>query len=135
MFKIAAVLGLVAGGAGFAVYEYTDLFGDCSGPHGTCAVQPQPVSATPSCCQPKADCCEEAASCCEAKTTKVAVKASCCAGCCAEATPSAAARLAAALGDPHVAGALLACEACVTSRDASGATAAVAGGAAVLGAK
>jgi hypothetical protein len=132
MFKIAAVLGLVAGGAGFAVYEYTDWFGGCSG-HKVCAVQPEPVAVKPPCCQEKTESGEVVTSCCEAPA-KVVVRASCCAGCC-EAAPSATAKLAVSLGNPHIAGALLACEACATPRDASGATAAVVGGMAVVGTK
>jgi hypothetical protein len=128
MFKIAAVLGLVAGGAGFAVYEYTDWFGGCSG-HKACCVQPQPVAVTPPCCQPQTDCCEVTASCCEAPA-KVVVKTACCPACC-EAAPSATAKLAAACENPHIAGALIACEACATRCDVSGARAAVAGAAVV----
>jgi hypothetical protein len=130
MFKIAAVLGLVAGGAGFAVYEYTDWFGGCSG-HTVCNGSPEPVAVQP-CCQERAGSGEVVTECCEAPA-KVVARASCCAGCC-EAAPSATAKLAASVGNPHVAGALLACEACATHCDASGARAAV-GGMAVVSTK
>jgi hypothetical protein len=124
MFKIVAVLGLVAGGAGYAVYEYTDLFG-CNG-SATCPQAKQPCCTqqpvTPECCELQASC----------ESEKVAaVKKPCCASCCEEKTTTAAAKLAASCADPHLAGALIACEACA-EYGASNATAAVAGVAALV---
>jgi hypothetical protein len=130
MFKIAAVLGLVAGGAGYAVYEYTDWFGGCSGSHTACVQQQQEPVKSP-CCQSQQDGSEASASCCEA-SAKVVVKSACCArGCCAEVTTSPlAVKAALSCDNPCLAGVLVACELCAGSTNAN-AAAAVAGGAAV----
>ena len=90
MFKIIALAGLLTGGAGYATYEYTDLFGSRDGcplsNKSCCPLQTQPVAVTPSCCQTGAECCEVVASCCDAgSTARVAAKTSCCqigADCC-----------------------------------------------------
>jgi hypothetical protein len=74
MFKIVALVGLLAGGAGYAAYEYTDLFG-CKGQ--TCSLSNNQQAAKPSCCDPGADCCEAGAACCD--SAKAAAKpAACC---------------------------------------------------------
>ena len=44
MFKLAALLGLVAGGAGYGLYTHTDLFG-CKSGDGECC-----LLAKKSCC-------------------------------------------------------------------------------------
>ena len=117
MFKIVAVLGLVAGGAGYALYEHTDLFGckggSCPLSKNSCCSQP---AVTPACYSAGSGC-DGSVPCCEtAITTTVAA-------CCA---------------DPCLACALVACEACAECADCCGtasATAAVAGPAAVVPAK
>jgi hypothetical protein len=96
MFKMVAILGLVAGGAGYALYEHTDLFGSkgvCGS--GECQVAVKKLccesdaSAVPACCAtPCAACaggcdgcplCEDDCSACCGPTTAVAAKPDCCA--------------------------------------------------------
>jgi hypothetical protein len=137
MFKIIALVGMLAGGAGYAAYEYTDLFG-CKGKTCPLSNTQQPVAATPSCCQPGADCCEVSASCCDAgSTAKVVAKTTGCTdSCCSpKTTTTAATKVVACCAHPCIACALLACEACADCAACCGATnakAAVAGPAALV---
>ena len=140
MFKIVAVLGLIAGGAGYATYEYTDLFG-CDN-SATCPLAKKAAGETaaqPSCCEPASDCCEPTAACCEAPSKVAAMaKAGCTDSCCSAKTTTVAAKVAACCDNPCVACALLACEACADCATCCGAAstpAAVAGVAAVVPAK
>ena len=117
MFKIAAVLGLVAGGAGYAVYEYTDLFGcnDHSCPLGgkSCCLDQQ-KSVTPECYQQNASCCEESGSCCESgsRVSAIVKGAAASSSCCAAKSHSVPTQLAACAGTPAAVSANLACEEC-----------------------
>jgi hypothetical protein len=129
MFKIAAVLGLVAGGAGYAVYEYTDLFGSncgsCSQSSQDCTITP--VAVTPSCCETSTEGALAVSPCCSAATKVSAVSP-----CCAAKTNSIAANAALSFHNPYLAVALIAREACAegaqccTSNNASAAVAGVA---------
>jgi hypothetical protein len=95
MFKMIAILGLVAGGAGYGLYAHTDLF-DCNG--GSCSVAKKqccsqgvsPTAVTPSCCATPCpgcetgcpDCCDDCGDCCGVTSAVSAAakkpEASCC---------------------------------------------------------
>src|SRR5262245_13835811 len=106
MFKMVAILAVVAGGAGYGLYAHTDLFGSKSEPtpvakmpcctegNGSTAIKPSCCQSGDACCEVLADCCTtgsvasatstKPASCCATKTATVATKpAPCCAVLCA----------------------------------------------------
>ena len=84
MFKAVAILGLVAGGAGYGLYAYTDLFGERTetlpvltpsptdeAPGGSCCRKAKPAL---SCCAPAAVRSELTFSCCAETAAQVAKK-------------------------------------------------------------
>src|SRR5262249_54891770 len=100
MFKMVALLGLVAGGAGYGLYTHTDLF-CCKGGHGCCLLPNKPccddaATPSPSCCTAGSECCDASAECCltdkhataASKTASGAKAKSCCGDVCCPACPA-----------------------------------------------
>jgi hypothetical protein len=113
MLKLAAVLGLMAGAAGYGLYAYTDVF-SCSGEgdQPCCQAEKKPCCGTtpgvPPCCGTTSECCDSNALCCLVGTAATA-KPDCCADAkpccetseaCCPATKAAAASKAPCCADP-----------------------------------
>jgi hypothetical protein len=136
MFKIIAVVGVLAGAGGYAAYEY-NLFG-CKDEGGCplskkpcCSPEPEPVAVAPASFPEPVDCCAGMA-CCESKPTRGAA--------CCSAKTTVATKVAVCCADPSIASALVAGEVCAaiaiaTASDTVSAKAAVAGMAAFVPAK
>lgn len=78
MFKLIALIGAVAGGATYGIYESGYLDRDCDG--GGCSIsKPLPCCAEKPNPEGSAESCEgETSSCCSAKAKPFAAKTSCC---------------------------------------------------------